>query len=191
MIKATQVNETIVVRGERQQHGFTYENDVIYRYGLEKSSGYTAKFDAIKDETMVSIKTKINGGSVEMADYFRNATVTENFILIVGFHTGPERKIVKELTMEIEHGYWMSNFSPQWEQPIRDLLASVDNTKETDALWKRNRLALQSSYKNWAKESGSIIKLNPKRDHKNQLRMQCSISYKNILMLNNMFAITL
>jgi hypothetical protein len=180
--------------GERQAHGLRYEENIRQRFNLSAYGNYTGKFDAVypdEQQTGISIKTKKDKHPLELADWFRNSEIQEDFYLIAGFwNNTATKKVEKEFFMKIPAEFWRQQFAKDiWGKRVQELLASVDNTRETDALWQINRSKLQDSYRKWAEEQTSIIQLNPKRDHKNQLRMQCSISYQNILKLTDRFPI--
>lgn len=66
---------------ERQKQGFDYELDVIKRFSLAKEENYTGKWDAYYNNIPVSIKYEKTGSDVELADYFRQAEISEDFYL--------------------------------------------------------------------------------------------------------------
>ena len=80
--------------GERQIHGFIFEEEIIKKYNIVKSNNYTDKWDGYLNGIPVSIKCEKNGSTIEMADYFRNSQNTEDFYLIVGFWEGKNKNIV-------------------------------------------------------------------------------------------------
>lgn len=163
-----------VFMSERQSHGFSYEKTVIEKYGMEGSVGYTTEWDARYKGIPVSIKTKKIGQSVEMADFFRNSNKTEDFILVVGFWGDEKGVIVEEHFLYINKNYWMSQFDPLLVESFRNIFDGVTNSYEDDDKWKKRR---EDATKLW-EEKGSIIKVNFKRDHKKQKRVQCSIKNK-------------
>ena len=70
---------------ERQQHGFKFEQLCREKYNLILSKDYTSRFDGILNGLPVSIKCEKLGSDIELADYFRNSQITEDFYIIVGF----------------------------------------------------------------------------------------------------------
>ena len=69
---------------ERQNHGFKFEKSIMADYNIVPSTDYTAKWDGFLDGVPVSIKVERYGSDIELADFRRNATNTEDFYLIVG-----------------------------------------------------------------------------------------------------------
>ena len=69
---------------ERQQHGFKFEQLCREKYNLILSNDYTSRFDGILNGLPVSIKCEKLGSDIELADYFRNSQITEDFYMIVG-----------------------------------------------------------------------------------------------------------
>ena len=79
---------------ERQNHGFKFEKSIMEDYNIVPSTDYTAKWDGFLDDVPVSIKVEQYGSDIELADFRRNATNTEDFYLIVGFWEGQKDNIV-------------------------------------------------------------------------------------------------
>lgn len=171
--------------GERQGHGLKYEENLDGRFYLLPYSdirSYTAEFDrkAINGKP-ISIKTKGLGGGIELGDYFRNARKSADFYMIASFWQGTKGNIVQEHFLEVPVEEWLKNFHDSWEERIRNMFAQTSHDPSYDEEWTRQRTALQNDYEKWRADTGGIIRLNPKRDHSSQLRMQCSIGYTDFL----------
>lgn len=171
---------------ERQSHGFINETRIKELYSLDDYLGkkdYTAKYDAqTKAGIPISIKTTKHGCAVDMGDYFRNANADQDFYLIVSFWKGDKLNIHEEYKMLIPHAEWQKLFKREFDERIRKMLNEVSHDRSYDPIWRAQRLALRAD---WGE---GIVKLRPKRDHKSQKRMQCAISYKDILQLNALYA---
>lgn len=159
---------------ERQGHGFSYEEYIKGKYGIESGGNYTAEWDGYLDGKPVSIKTKKKGGAVEMSDFFRNANKEEDFYLIVGFWEGEKTNIVEEYVLYINKNFWVSQFDIGLVELFRGVFDGITNSYEDDAKWKLRI----TEYKERWKETESIINVHFKRDHKTQKRVQCSIKNK-------------
>lgn len=157
--------------GERQKHGFKFEENIINKYGMVGNTLYTSQWDAYYKEIPVSIKTKKLGGAIEMADFFRNAEVDEDFILVVGFWEGNKDNIVEEHTVYINKNYWKSQFNEELVEDFRGIFDGITNSYDDDVKWKKRMNSAKELWKN----TKSDINVNFKRDHKKQKRVQCSI----------------
>lgn len=175
--------------GERQAHGFKNEERVCEKYDLEHfKKNYTHKWDAMTKEKTpmpVSIKTKSLGGSVEMGDFFRNASNTEDFYLHVSFWDGDKANIVSEHALLVPGKVWSAMFPQDCHDDIRTLLKEASNDHSYDATWKQKCAELQAKWESL----GSIIKLAPKRDHKKQKRMQCAIPNSEFMKLMALYKV--
>lgn len=161
---------------ERQRHGIIYEDSVISRFGLSKATSYTSEFDAFtKNGTPVSIKTKKINCAPELADYFRNARISQDFFLVVGFWSNSKSEISNEVVCYVKCDEWKKQFPEDWEDRIRGLISSASCDRIYDSEWRKERLSLQRDYNAFRKQNGIYIVLRPKRDHKKQIRMQCAI----------------
>lgn len=169
----------------RQMHGFSNEYQIKQRYSLldYDDTSYTARFDAKHmDGIPISIKTKKNRSAVELGDYWRNVEISEDFYLVVTFWKDTPDNIVDEVHMLIPGEEWSKLFDRSFDEKIRALIDNASNDYAYDAIWKSERKKLQSEY------GKRIIKLRPKRDHKTQKRMQCAISYADLLDLHSKYS---
>lgn len=158
-------------RGERQWHGFVFEEQVIEKYSMKKSEDYTAVWDAHLGEIPVSIKTKKQGGAVEMGDFFRQSKVDKDFLLCVGFWDREKTNIVEEHYLLISKDYWTSQFDPGLTESFKNIFDGISNSYKDDEKW---RARMREANQAWD-VTGSIIKTAFKRDHKSQKRVQCHI----------------
>jgi hypothetical protein len=176
-------------QGERQIHGFKNETRVVEKYDLlHLKKSYTHPWDAMTKEDVpmpVSIKTKSFGGSIEMGDFFRNASKSEDFYLHVSFWQGDKEFIVAEHALLLPGKVWSSFFPQDCHEDIRKLLREASNDKSYDAKWTAECAKLKEKWEGF----GSIIKLAPKRDHKSQKRMQCVIPNGEFLKLDTLYRV--
>lgn len=159
---------------ERQGHGFAYEDEVIKRYNLEPELNYTSKWDAYFKGIPVSIKTCTRKGTVHMGDFYRNASLTHNFILIIGFWERDdlgEREYQDDLILYINKDFWLEQFPKKAVSSMRTVFDGITNSYEDDLKWKKRMNAYKKEWNSY--QTGVIIHF--KRDHKKQKRTQCSI----------------
>lgn len=159
---------------ERQAHGFKYEEDVIKRYNLEPEQNYTDKWDAYYKGIPVSIKTCTMSGTVHMGDFYRNASLTHNFILIIGFWSRDvmgERVYEDDLILYINKDFWIEQFPKTAVDAMRTVFNGITNSYDDDEKWKKRMKAFK---KEWGSYQTGIT-IHFKRDHKTQKRTQCSI----------------
>ena len=162
--------------GERQIHGFIFEEEIIKKYNIVKSNSYTDKWDGYLNGIPVSIKCEKNGSTIEMADYFRNSQNIEDFYLIVGFWEGKDKNIVDTKILFIPGKDWNDLFYLDINEKLKKLLKEISNDYSDDEEWKRRRLELSAE---WKENTSNLIRLYFKRDHKQQKRIQCGITYKD------------
>lgn len=167
-----------IERGERQKHGFKYEEDIINKYKLEEDEGYTSKWDAYYKGIPVSIKTKKIGNAVEMGDIFRNADREYSFIMFVGFwdwNENKEKVLVEEHILYINKNFWEKQFDEESMKVLEGAFDGITNSYSDDEKWKER----MGNLKDMWKSKPSIINMHLKRDHKTQKRIQCSIKNKD------------
>lgn len=165
---------------ERQGHGFTFEEYVEKNYGVNrKGHTYTDKWDADINSFPCSIKNiKING-AVDCADLFRQASIHEDFIMIVHFYKNKNEINLDDLHFlyipgEAWHSYFLD--LDKFEVQFKNALNSVSNSHADDDLWTKLRLECVDF---WKKNTKGKITVNGKRDHSTQKRWQCSINKTN------------
>ena len=169
---------------ERQGHGFAFEDYVEDIYNVDRShegygKKYTDPWDGLYYGYPVSIKHIKKGCAVDLADVFRQASITEDFIMFVDFYETPLVSETDDIHILFIPGEkWHSYFaSPDiFEERLRDVLKSVSNDKSDDAKWTKLRV---ESVKFWKSITTGFITLNGKRDHEKQKRWQCSINNTN------------
>ena len=165
---------------ERQAHGLSYQEEIIERYNLStidpktgKKLTYTDKWDAFFHSIPVQIKDKKLGGNIELADMFRQSETAEDFLLIVGFWKNEKNNIVKEHILYIKGNEWHSMFNQECLHEYRLLLNTISNDYSDDIKWKNETDKLRDK---WKKTTPYLIVPRPKRDHKDQKRLQCAIN---------------
>jgi len=163
---------------ERQNHGFNFEKECFNKYSIIPSQGYTDKWDGYLGEIPVSIKTAKLGSDIEMADFFRQASISEDFYLIVGFWSEEKGKncIIEEHILFINGKEYHSLFSQDYIVKFRELLDTITNDKSDDERWKSKISEYRSE---WKKNTPNLIRPRFKRDHKTQKRIQCAINNKD------------
>ncbi len=182
---------------ERQSHGFKFEtkwckeNNITTwkqyekKYGKQKGSNYTSKWDAINENIKgvnykgkpVQLKCIGLNNAIELGDIFRNANKEEDFTLVVGFWVGKKTNIVDVVVLDIDYKKWNKLF--EWDRfdEVKDWIKNkVSNDRSYDAQWKKE----MSYYKEYWGEN-RLITPTFKRDHKKQRRIQCQISYINFM----------
>lgn len=161
---------------ERQKHGFNFEQYVKEKYQIILSNEYTSKWDGVLNTIPVSIKLEQYGSDIELADYFRNSQIEENFYLIVGFWQGTKDNIIEEYILLINGEEYHKLFDLSFNERFTELLVNISNDKKDDILWKQQITLLR---KEWSKKTSNLIRPRFKRDHKKQKRIQCAINNKD------------
>lgn len=162
--------------GERQIHGFNYEQSIFARFNIQPSETYTSEWDGYLNGIPVSIKLEKYGSDIELADYFRNSQKTSDFYLFVGFWEGQKDNIVEEHILFINGSEWHELFNEEFNQKFRDLLDNITNSYEDDVKWKKNITTLRSE---WRNKTDNLIRPRFKRDHGSQKRIQCAINNRD------------
>ena len=75
----------------------------------------------------------------------------------------------------IDSNIWKNEFKKDSINQIRKVFDGITNSRSDDSKWKTRRLEYVQLWKN----SNSKFTINFKRDHKNQKRVQCSLSKNN------------
>lgn len=158
---------------ERQNHGFKFEKSIMEDYNIIPSIDYTAKWDGFLDGVPVSIKVEQYGSDIELADFRRNATNTEDFYLIVGFWEGQKDNIVDIQVLYISGDEWHELFPSHFIEDFQSLLDNITNSHDDDEKWKT---ITRQARKNWQNETSNLVRPRFKRDHKTQKRIQCAIN---------------
>lgn len=171
---------TYIRAGERQKHGFIYQNKVINKYRLLEEKGYTAEYDATYKEVPVQIKCFKHGSSLELGDYTRNKNKRKDFILAIGWWKNvlDTKLIANEHLLYIEHYKYTQHlgyYTDYIETLMYEEFKEISNHQNDDITWKQ----FCKKYKTYWKQDNKIS-VRFKRDHKKQKRIQCAISWGNI-----------
>lgn len=165
----------ILYRQERNIHGFIYEEKIIKKYNMIKSSNYLSKFDAYYNKIPVQIKCIKRNGAVELGSYIRNKNIKENFILIIGFWENNKTNITSESFLFIDYLKYKQNFEFEYDEEMFQEMKLITNLKIDNKRWK----IFCNKYKlHWSEEN--MINIRFKRDNKTQKRIQCAIPNKNL-----------
>lgn len=163
----------------RQQHGFDFENFILKLPGFVKSDSYTHKYDGFYNNIPVSIKTCKEGNELCMGDYYRGVTQDKDFILIIGFYSGPYI-CIKSYFIDVDK--WIQNLSYSKMISMKEEMKLITNLKEDDKIWKDFTTKHQKTFSE--ENTNTIFSLRFKRDHKKQKRIQYAISARNLRRLN-------
>ena len=154
---------------ERQWHGFKFQDYVKEKYGVNLSAEYTGKWDGKWGNYPVSIKHIKKGNAVDLADVFRQASISEDFFMFVDFYETETVSESDELyILFIPAKSWNSYFMPldKFEAKFKNALKSVTNDKKDDDKWTALR---KECVKYWKQNTTGHITLNGKRDHNDSL----------------------
>ena len=167
-------------RQERQAHGFLFEEYIESTYGINRSNqNYTSKWDGEWKGYPVSIKHIKKGNAVDLGDIFRQASINEDFFMIVGFYDNSTTFDTEDIyILFIPASSWKQYFIPveNFETKFKNALSSVSNDRSDDDKWTELRKDCVSF---WKKNTSGFITPNGKRDHRTQKRWQCSINKTN------------
>lgn len=158
---------------ERQIHGFSFEELMIAKFNLIKSSNYIDEFDAFTlDKTPVQIKTYKKNNEIDLGDLRRNLLKTKNFILIVSSweNINEVKTFNEEQLYFIDCLKWrkLFNISNEMLNEMYVFLNSISNDHKDDEKWK-------IGIKAFKEKTEGIACPRFKRDHKNQKRIQAAI----------------
>lgn len=158
-------------RKERQSHGFSYEDNILKRYNIEKSDIYTSEYDTKESNIPLQIKNIQYGGDIELGSYKRNKNKKSDFFLYIGFWKDHKSNIVDEVVYRINYKEWIKNLEYDKDSQMFAEMDLISNLHEDDERWNDfcNR-----HKKRWD-EFDNKIAIRLKRDHKNQKRIQCAI----------------
>lgn len=165
---------------ERNYHGFAFEQYVEEKFGVDRSGkNYISKWDGIFKGVPVSIKYIKKGNAIDLGDLFRQASINENFFLIIGFYKEKQNFDNDEIYfLYIPKEKWKTYFIELelFQDKFKSALFNVSNDKKDDSKWNKLR---QECVRYWKENTNGFITVNGKRDHKNQKRWQCSINKTN------------
>lgn len=160
---------------EQQKFGFDIESMIINKYGLKKNESYTGVYDALTQSNInVQIKSFKNKTSICLGDLKRNFSKSELFVLIIYNYDTNFNHIKTHFLKVKDYKKYNKLFYFEKYNEFYDQFMLISNSYEDDDKWKLLRL----KYTNMYKETHNIVRMNPKRDHKKQKRIQCSIPYK-------------
>lgn len=183
---------------ERQQQGFALEKicDEHMPY-LCLSDEYTSQDDAIYilpdwHEIGVSIKSSMASGEICLGSMSRIIRSTNPLLLIYGIH---RRKVFSKISAYILPNGWKTIFPSATD--ILDACDKFENymkcisshnylgkeydtamfhSHEYDNEWRQNMKQFKSDYNNIISgTTGNFVYARPKRDHKQQARLQAAI----------------
>ena len=160
---------------EHQIFGFFIQDKLIEEYNLMKDKSYTGVYDAFTKYNMnIQIKTNKNKTAIYMGDIKRNFSKDEPFILIIYNYDSNYNHIKTYFILVDDYKKYNELFYFDEYDEFCDEFKNISNSHEDDSKWKLLRLKYTKRYK----EKHKLTRMNPKRDHKKQKRIQCSIPYK-------------
>ena len=165
---------------ERQGHAYDYEDYVIEKYNLIKEPNYSSEWDAYtEDGTPVQIKTHENNTALYLSSFENNINRNKDFMLIEGiwgYNQNKEKQIIQENVYLIPIKFWKKQFPDIESQLMLNIFNGIDNTSNTDALWKYRVRQFRDIWNT----TDSIVSPHFKRDKKEQKRVQCVINYSKL-----------
>ena len=168
----------------RQGHGFTFEKDVIKRYGLMEAVQYTSRIDALTEEGIpVQIKLTKMCGEICLGSFQRNREIDTDFILYLGFWEGTNKNVVKEISLKISVEKWKQLLELENEKEMIEEFDGFSNNEEDDKRFKEFRKKIMNGW------GGRLVMLRFKRDHKKQKRIQLAIPNRHIEEFTSLFEI--
>ena len=167
----------------RQEHGFVFQSAVSNLLNLWVPTGYTDKWDAYNSDPSThsaaipfSFKNIGLTNNIELGSLARQTSINQDFYLCVGFWQGVKLDIKKIYIMRIPFSYWRKLWPKDVDPFLEDhVFNGITNSYKDDEKWKKRRLEKTDA---WSKALpvGSPMNWHAKRDHKKQMRIQCSIS---------------
>ena len=172
----------------RQNHGFTFQDEIENLWGIEEKSGYTDKWDMKTDKVLYSIKNIKISGAVELGSLKRFFEHDKPFLLIIGWHnvTNKNYECGKNCVLGVEE----VEFTMDMINALRGNITYDEVVEATNKLTtthfpagKNGQKLAQEWYKNWRVERkdrmSGLLNFNGKVDHLDQRRWQCSINRAN------------
>lgn len=166
----------------RQSRGFAFETGAIALVGLDKSAGGTDAWDAYDPATGTpySFKTYQDGAAIMLGSLPRNGGVDEDFYIVAADWVAPGKTLTSVRVMHVPAAYWRSLFPADLTPYLgENAFAGISNSRADDAKWKVRLDYLKAL---WLANlpAGSPMRVQFKRDHKNQRRTQVVISAAGI-----------
>jgi hypothetical protein len=177
---------------ESQYHGIIFEDIKIKEltgihkkeYDKLKAQGYTSSFDLVNGIIVPyngSIKTTGNG-IVNCADILNRLKETD-YRLIVGIYN--QEKDIKFFYTEYEFYITQNDYNKLWGEmtyesvePFVRYVKSIPHGKEA----QKNTADSRNFLKHIVQDKNALMKINPKVDSKNQRRVQCSFSIREMIL---------
>lgn len=162
----------------RQQHGFDFEGRVAAVLGgrfVPTVGG--RQFDGHYDGIPVSIKTREDGNSICLADYARQASIAEDFIMLVGTYRkdiSGNKQFIDVDARTVPGNAWRALLHYDRAREMFEELKLISNSRVDDSRWEEFRVAHSVSF-DGQRGIGPRLKLAMKRDSKTQKRIQCQM----------------
>ena len=163
---------TVKTTQPRQHHGFMYEKKIINQYNLIPTNTYTHKFDAYtKTKIPVQIKCIKFGSEICLGSLLNNQTISDDFILHIGFWKSNKFNIISEITLLITQEFWYK----------------ITYFAETNTMWHEFKTTktppiIRKKYNQLWKDRNPLSPIKPRFKHsksKNTRRIQCAIRFKD------------
>jgi len=166
----------------RQDHGFVFQSGVSNLLALWVPTGYTDKWDSFDADPAnspsampYSFKNVGIKNNVELGSLARQTSITQDFYIYIGFWQEKKLDIKKICVMKIPANYWRSLWPSDVTPFLEDrVFNGITNSYSDDPKWKKRRTELTAEWQRML-PAGSPMNWHAKRDHKKQMRIQCSI----------------
>lgn len=171
-------------RGERQAHGFIFQDWVVGRF---LDMAYTAEWDIPKkinnfSHQNISIKTTKWKGNIGLGDALNQFRINEDFEMLIAFYKDDNgrKKIINMQLLQIPKEKWKELWGNMTEYKIKKLISYIksDNGKglKGDKL-NEFRNKVKQDKKELLNDYTGKFSLHQKIDSKIQRRLQCSIPF--------------
>ena len=162
----------------RQQHGFDFEGRVAAVLGSRFVPTVGGRqFDGHYDGIPVSIKTREDGNSICLADYARQASIAEDFIMLVGTYRkdiSGNKQFIDVDARTVPGNAWRALLHYDRAREMFEELKLISNSRVDDSRWEEFRVTHSVSF-DGQRGLGPRLKLAMKRDSKTQKRIQCQM----------------
>lgn len=133
----------------------------------------------------VAIRHSFTHHDVEMGDFFLYSTVEDDFFLHQSFYYNSKNNPVFQYLVHLPKDFWERQFPALHNKEIFAFLEEITNDPADDDKWKQWSHDIKERWKN----TGSIIRLAPKRDHRKVKRMDFVIPYPLFIGLVHEFGV--
>lgn len=172
--------------GEVQSHGVAFEDWIRQTFfGRYQPAAYTQKWDIPREANTRYGRVPVNpkaaryGAPVGLGDALRQFDIDEPFLLIIGYwkEEGKNKRYVKVVAPIVSPETWRK----LWHPLTREDLLRLDAVVKDRSVDYRESRRLAAAMKSRPPYSEAIMTLNPKIDGHGQRRLQCSLSFTQVM----------